>query len=66
MTKFSLLAVVAALGFTAAAHAESATYVIDPAKCTECEGFFDSPHCVSVCPVANCCVPDPQHPARVN
>ena len=30
MTKFSLLAVVAALGFTAAAHAESATYAIDP------------------------------------
>ena len=30
MTKFSLLAVVAALGFTAAAHAETATYAIDP------------------------------------
>ena len=30
MTKFSLLAVVAALGFTAVAHAESATYAIDP------------------------------------
>jgi polyisoprenoid-binding protein YceI len=30
MTKFSLLAVMAALGFTAAAHAESATYAIDP------------------------------------
>ena len=31
MTKFSLLAVVAALGFSAAAQAESATYVVDPA-----------------------------------
>ena len=30
MKKFSLLAVIAALGFTAAAHAESATYAIDP------------------------------------
>ena len=30
MTKFSLLAVMAAIGFTAAAHAESATYAVDP------------------------------------
>jgi polyisoprenoid-binding protein YceI len=30
MMKFSLLAVMAAIGFTAAAHAESATYAIDP------------------------------------
>jgi polyisoprenoid-binding protein YceI len=30
MTKISLLAVMAAIGFTAAAHAESATYAIDP------------------------------------
>jgi polyisoprenoid-binding protein YceI len=30
MTKSSLLAVAAALGFTAAAHAESATYAVDP------------------------------------
>jgi polyisoprenoid-binding protein YceI len=30
MTKFSLLAVMAAIGLTAAAHAESATYAIDP------------------------------------
>jgi polyisoprenoid-binding protein YceI len=30
MTKFSLLAVMAAIGFTAAAHAEPATYAIDP------------------------------------
>jgi len=30
MTKFSLLAVMAAIGFSAAAHAESATYAIDP------------------------------------
>ena len=30
MTKFSLLAVMAAIGLTATAHAESATYAIDP------------------------------------
>jgi ferredoxin len=26
-------------------------YVIDPAKCTECVGHFDTPQCVAVCPV---------------
>lgn len=26
-------------------------YVIDPAVCVECEGYHDSPQCVSVCPV---------------
>ncbi|MDC7789210.1 4Fe-4S dicluster domain-containing protein [Rhodoplanes sp. TEM] len=31
-------------------------YVIDPAKCTECEGHFDSPQCVAVCPVPNTCI----------
>ncbi|HXU94297.1 MAG TPA: YfhL family 4Fe-4S dicluster ferredoxin [Gallionella sp.] len=36
------------------------TYVIDPAKCTECVGHFDTPQCVDVCPV-DCIVPDPAH-----
>lgn len=27
------------------------TFVIDPKVCTECEGFFDMPQCVDVCPV---------------
>jgi ferredoxin len=27
------------------------TYVIDAATCVECEGHFDEPQCVSVCPV---------------
>ncbi|MCW5698300.1 MAG: 4Fe-4S binding protein [Rhodospirillales bacterium] len=35
---------------------KSETYVIDPAKCTECVGFFDSPNCVAGCP-ADCIVP---------
>ncbi|MCF8480585.1 MAG: YfhL family 4Fe-4S dicluster ferredoxin [Rhodospirillum sp.] len=30
---------------------DSLIFVIDPAKCTECEGFFDEPQCVPVCPV---------------
>ena len=34
--------------------------VIDPAKCTECVGFFNSQQCVSVCP-SDACVPDPDH-----
>jgi ferredoxin len=35
-------------------------YVIDPDKCTECVGNFESPKCAEVCPV-DCCVPDPDH-----
>jgi ferredoxin len=30
-------------------------YVIDPHKCTECVGHFDTPQCVDVCPVD--CIP---------
>jgi ferredoxin len=30
-------------------------YVIDPSKCTECVGHFDTPQCVEVCPVD--CIP---------
>ena len=36
---------------------QKGAYAIDPAKCTECEGQFDKPQCVSVCPVDNTCVP---------
>ncbi len=35
-------------------------YEIDPNKCTECIGWFDSPQCVDTCPVDSC-VPDPAH-----
>lgn len=27
------------------------TFAIDPNKCTECIGFFDSPQCVAACPI---------------
>jgi ferredoxin len=30
-------------------------YEIDPARCTECVGHFDTPQCVAVCPVD--CIP---------
>lgn len=32
------------------------TFRIDPKKCTECDGQFDSPQCVAVCPVDGCIV----------
>lgn len=35
-------------------------YIIDPAKCTECVGSFESSRCVEVCPVDSC-VLDPAH-----
>jgi ferredoxin len=35
-------------------------YVIDPDKCTECVGNFESPRCAEVCPV-EAAVPDPEH-----
>ena len=35
-------------------------YVIDPRRCTECVGHFDTPQCREVCPVD--CIPnDPAH-----
>jgi len=33
------------------AISEGDIYVIDPDKCVECEGHFDEPQCVAVCPV---------------
>ncbi len=35
-------------------------YEIDPSKCTECVGFYDTPTCVSVCPI-HCIKQDPTH-----
>ncbi len=36
-------------------------YVIDADKCTECVGSHESPQCVEICPIDNCCIPDPDH-----
>jgi len=35
-------------------------YVINPALCTDCVGFYTEPQCVRVCP-ADVIVPDPDH-----
>ena len=35
-------------------------YEIDPLRCTECVGHFDTPQCVVICPVA-CILVDPTH-----
>lgn len=32
-------------------------YIIDPEKCVECKGYYDSPQCQSVCPVDECIIP---------
>lgn len=34
-------------------------YEIDPGKCTECVGHYDTPQCVEVCPV-DCIVTNPE------
>ena len=39
-------------------------YYIVPSKCTECQGFHESPQCSSVCPV-DCCVPDEKYAETV-
>jgi ferredoxin len=35
-------------------------YQIDPSKCTECIGHYDTPQCIEVCPV-DCIIPNPDH-----
>lgn len=35
-------------------------YIIEPGKCTECVGHFDTPQCKEVCPV-DCIIINPQH-----
>lgn len=36
------------------------SFVIDPDKCTECVGNYESPKCSEVCNM-DCPVPDPDH-----
>ena len=38
-----------------------AIYIIDPERCTECVGNYNSPRCVEVCPIDDCIFPDPDH-----
>ncbi len=37
------------------------TYEINPDRCTECKGHYDTPTCQSVCPITNCIVTNPEH-----
>lgn len=39
--------------------AEAASYLVDPDRCTECVGAYESPRCVEVCPVEEGIVRDP-------
>jgi ferredoxin len=32
-------------------------YAIDPSKCQECKGEYDTPQCAKVCPIPDTCVP---------
>ena len=36
---------------------KGAIFIINPELCTECEGHYDTPQCVAVCPVDGCIVP---------
>jgi ferredoxin len=31
-------------------------FIINPDKCTECEGDYDTPQCLAVCPVDDCII----------
>lgn len=35
-------------------------YQIDPDRCTECVGHYDTPTCQKVCPIDNTIIKDPQ------
>jgi ferredoxin len=41
---------------------ENGIYLVESEKCTECNGRFDEPQCVAVCPVSNTCVVDTAYP----
>jgi len=36
-------------------------YYIVPEKCAECEGIFENPQCIEVCPDPDCIIIDPKH-----
>jgi len=41
----------------AAISFKKTTYVIKPELCNECEGHYDFPQCVDVCPIDDCIIP---------
>ena len=42
---------------TASIRKKKGVYIINPDTCTECEGDYKTPKCVSLCPTDNCIVP---------
>lgn len=39
---------------TASISVKKGMYVINANECTECEGDFDKPQCVKLCPIKGC------------
>ena len=39
---------------TASISVKKGMYTINASECTECEGEFDKPQCVKVCPIKGC------------
>lgn len=37
-------------------------YQIDPSRCTECVGHYETPTCQKVCPIEHTIISDPAHP----
>lgn len=42
---------------TASIRTKKGVYVINADTCTECDGDYDSPKCVQLCPIDNCIIP---------
>jgi len=42
---------------TASIRRKKGVYIINPDTCTECEGDYDKPKCVQLCPIDNCIIP---------
>lgn len=40
----------------AISHDEESMFEIDPRLCTECEGLYEEPQCVAICPIDGCIV----------
>jgi ferredoxin len=45
---------------TKAIYEGETQFHVDPEKCNECAGFFDSPRCAEACPL-QLPTPDPEH-----
>ena len=42
---------------TASIRIKKGVYIINADTCTECDGDYDSPKCVELCPIDGCFVP---------